>query len=149
MQSVYLGRTPCLALTRITKKYFQSRGMHCFLSIFLYTNDVKQFLFKIMTHPEKKLTRATLRSAFQRTLNINEQESHTLLETILETMKESFLAPHTEHIKISSFGTFTLSEKKERIGRNPRTLEESVILPRKNILFRASKALSCRLNGKD
>ena len=100
-----------------------------------------------MIYPERKTTRATLRYAFQNKLNIDEQESHNLLETILETMKQGFLASDTECIKISSFGTFAMSEKKERMGRNPRTLVESVILPRKNILFRASKSLLNRLNA--
>ena len=101
----------------------------------------------MIMYPEKKITRATLRYAFQSKLNIDEQESHNLLETILDVMKQGFLASDTECIKISSFGTFAMSEKKERIGRNPRTLVESVILPRKNILFRASKSLLNRLNA--
>ena len=103
----------------------------------------------IIMYPERKITRATLRHAFQSKLNIDEQESHNLLETILDTMKQGFLASDTECIKISSFGTFAMSEKKQRMGRNPRTLVESVILPRKNILFRASKSLLSRLNAQE
>jgi len=42
-------------------------------------------------------------------------------------------------IKISNFGTFTIREKKTRIGRNPKTKEEKMISARNVILFKPSK----------
>ena len=42
-------------------------------------------------------------------------------------------------IKISNFGTFTVREKKKRIGRNPRTKEEKIISARNVVLFKPSK----------
>jgi integration host factor subunit alpha len=123
--------------------------MHYFLSIFLYHKSCNIILIYDYYVSKKKITRATLRDAFQSKLNIDEQESYNLLETILDTMKQGFLASDTKCIKISSFGTFVMSEKKQRMGRNPRTLVESVILPRKNILFRASKSLLSRLNAQE
>lgn len=53
-----------------------------------------------------------------------------------------------EHIKISSFGTFIVHTKKERIGRNPRTKEEAIIAPRKTVSFRASKKLKVLVDKK-
>tara|TARA_B100000941_G_C28111185_1_gene353353 strand:+ start:140 stop:442 length:303 start_codon:yes stop_codon:yes gene_type:complete len=42
-------------------------------------------------------------------------------------------------LKIANFGTFTLREKKSRIGRNPKTKEERVVKERNVVLFKPSK----------
>ena len=44
-------------------------------------------------------------------------------------------------VKISSFGTFVIRQKKERIGRNPKTKEESIISSCKVVVFKASQKL--------
>src|SRR3546814_3989520 len=52
-----------------------------------------------------------------------------------------------EMVKLSSFGSFSVREKGERIGRNPKTGEEVPILPRRVLVFRASHVLKNRING--
>jgi integration host factor subunit alpha len=54
-----------------------------------------------------------------------------------------------ETVKMSSFGTFTVRAKSERVGRNPKTGIEVPITPRRVILFRASKVLRARINGRE
>ncbi|MGB1027518.1 MAG: HU family DNA-binding protein, partial [Rhodospirillaceae bacterium] len=54
-----------------------------------------------------------------------------------------------ETVKISSFGSFSVREKGERIGRNPKTGEEVPILPRRVLVFRPSQLLKARINGLD
>ena len=49
-------------------------------------------------------------------------------------------------VKISSFGTFQVRSKRQRIGRNPKTGEEVPILPRRVLTFRASNVLKERIN---
>ena len=49
-------------------------------------------------------------------------------------------------MKISSFGTFTVRRKKERMGRNPKTGEEVPITPRRVVTFRASHVLKDNIN---
>ena len=44
-----------------------------------------------------------------------------------------------DNLSIPSLGTFTLKEKKSRIGRNPKSKKEYVISPRKVISFKKSK----------
>ncbi|GAJ46756.1 integration host factor subunit alpha [Holospora elegans E1] len=95
---------------------------------------------------KNKLTRIPLRKSFQRNLKINEKEASYLLEKILDRFHKIFLNTKDPYIKISSFGTFVITNKKERTGRNPRTLEKTVILPRRKITFRSSKRLVERLN---
>ena len=49
-------------------------------------------------------------------------------------------------IKISSFGTFSVLSKKERIGRNPKTGVEAKIFPRKVVKFKPSLSLKKKIN---
>ncbi|PPE03601.1 HU family DNA-binding protein [Holospora curviuscula] len=93
-----------------------------------------------------KIIRVSLYKVFQKRLKVNEKEAHYLLEKILDQLKRAFLNVQDPRIKISSFGTFMVTHKKERMGRNPRTLVKSVILPRRKITFRASKGLLQKLN---
>ena len=53
-----------------------------------------------------------------------------------------------ESVKLSSFGSFSVREKGQRIGRNPKTGEEVPILPRRVLVFRASHVLKDRINRK-
>jgi len=50
-------------------------------------------------------------------------------------------------VKISSFGSFSVRRKGERIGRNPKTGEEVPILPRTVLIFRPSHVLKNRINA--
>ena len=54
-----------------------------------------------------------------------------------------------DDVKISSFGTFIVRNKKERIGRNPKTGEEVPITARSVVTFRASNVLKSRVNTKN
>ena len=53
-----------------------------------------------------------------------------------------------DDVKISSFGTFVVRQKKERVGRNPKTGEEVPITARSVVTFRASNVLKSRVNSK-
>ena len=67
--------------------------------------------------------------------------SKKISETLLEDIFELILKNIIEHkkVKIAKFGTFTLRNKKKRIGRNPKTKEIKIISDRNVILFKASK----------
>ena len=52
-----------------------------------------------------------------------------------------------EMVKISSFGSFAVRQKGERVGRNPKTGEEVPISPRRVLVFRASHALKHQINN--
>ena len=54
-----------------------------------------------------------------------------------------------DDVKISSFGTFIVREKKERIGRNPKTGEEVPISARHVVTFRASNVLKSKVDSKN
>ena len=63
-----------------------------------------------------------------------------MLEEIASTLARG------ESVKVSSFGTFSVRDKAERIGRNPKTGEEVPISPRRVLVFRASHVLKDRIN---
>ena len=70
--------------------------------------------------------------------------SETLLEEFFNILLNSLI--HKKTVKISKFGTFFLKQKKQRIGRNPKTKKEAVITARNVISFKASKELKKFIN---
>ncbi|WP_206435959.1 integration host factor subunit alpha [Altericroceibacterium xinjiangense] len=89
------------------------------------------------------LTRADLAETINRKMGFSRTESLALVETILERMCHAL--SEGENVKISGFGSFVLRDKKERIGRNPKTGIEVPITPRRVMTFRASQKLKDRI----
>ncbi len=89
------------------------------------------------------LTRADLAEAINRKLGFSRAESLDLVESVLAHMCEAM--GKGENVKISGFGSFILRDKKERIGRNPKTGVEVPITPRRVMTFRASQLLKERI----
>jgi integration host factor subunit alpha len=90
------------------------------------------------------VTRAHLGDAVYHEVGLSIVESVELIEIILIYMAESL--ERGETLKLSSFGSFSIRNKKKRIGRNPKTGEEVPILPRKVLVFRPSQVLKNRVN---
>jgi integration host factor subunit alpha len=85
------------------------------------------------------LTRADLAETINRKMGLSRAESLDMVESILEKMSKALEAG--ENVKISGFGTFVLRDKRQRIGRNPKTGVEVPITPRRVMTFRASQLL--------
>ncbi len=90
------------------------------------------------------VTRADLGEAVYQEVGLSRNESADLLESVLGFMSDALSAGDT--VKISSFGSFSVRQKGQRIGRNPKTGEEVPILPRKVLVFRPSQVLKTRVN---
>ncbi|AFX99041.1 integration host factor, alpha subunit [Candidatus Endolissoclinum faulkneri L2] len=90
------------------------------------------------------LTRAHLSEAIYQEVDLSRNESADLVESVLEEIIEALL--RGEIVKISSFGSFSVRQKRKRIGRNPKTGEEVTILPRRVLVFRPSHVLRNRIN---
>ncbi len=93
----------------------------------------------------KTTTRADLTDAVYRSLGVSRNESSHFVERILEEICAAL--ERGESVKISSFGTFSVRDKKMRMGRNPKTGEEVPITPRRVITFRASHVLKDHINN--
>jgi integration host factor subunit alpha len=89
------------------------------------------------------LTRADLADSLNRQIGLSRAESASMVESILDMM--SVALEKGENVKISSFGTFVLRDKTERVGRNPKTGIEVPIAPRRVLTFRASQSMRDRI----
>ncbi|MEZ5826533.1 MAG: integration host factor subunit alpha [Geminicoccaceae bacterium] len=94
----------------------------------------------------RTVTRAQLAEAVYQQVGLSRSESAELVDSILGEIGEALV--DEGEVKISSFGTFIVRQKGERIGRNPKTGKEVPILPRKVLVFRASQVLKSRINGE-
>ncbi len=94
--------------------------------------------------PGKTVTRADLTRAIYREVGLSRNESAQLVKFVLEQISDTLA--RGESVKISSFGKFSVRDKAQRIGRNPKTGEEVPIPPRRVLVFRASRALKDRMN---
>ena len=89
------------------------------------------------------LTRADLAETINHKMGLSRADSLDLVEAILANMCGAMA--DGENVKISGFGSFVLRDKKERIGRNPKTGVEVPITPRRVMTFRASQKLKERI----
>lgn len=92
------------------------------------------------------ITRAQLSEAVYEEVGLSRNESADLLESVLTMISDALASDET--VKISSFGSFSVRQKGQRIGRNPKTGEEVPILPRKVLVFRPSQVMKARVNVK-
>ena len=89
------------------------------------------------------LTRADLGETINHRMGLSRADSLAMVEQILAKMCDAL--SDGENVKISGFGSFILRDKKERVGRNPKTGVEVPITPRRVMTFRASQKLKDRI----
>ena len=87
----------------------------------------------------RTITRADLSESVFQEVGLSRNESSDLVETILSEVVEALA--RGESVKISSFGSFTVRDKGQRVGRNPKTGVEVPITPRRVLTFRASQGM--------
>ena len=91
------------------------------------------------------ITRAHLSEAVYQEVGLSRNESADLVELVLEEVTDALA--RGEMVKISSFGSFSVRRKGQRVGRNPKTGEEVPILPRQVLVFRPSHVLKNRIKS--
>lgn len=92
----------------------------------------------------KTVTRADLAEAVYQNVGLSRTESAELVERFLQLVSDSLV--EGKNVKLSSFGSFQVRSKNERIGRNPKTGEEVPILPRQVLVFKPSNVLKDKIN---
>ena len=90
------------------------------------------------------LTKKDIINSIYMQIGFSKKISENLLEDIFQLILASIIS--NKKVKIARFGTFTLKNKKQRIGRNPKTKETKIISERNVIQFKASKALKDYIN---
>jgi integration host factor subunit alpha len=93
----------------------------------------------------RTLTRADLAEAVVRKIGLPRNESQELVELVLGEI--SLTLARGENVKLSSFGSFGVRDKGQRVGRNPKTGEEVPITPRRVLVFRPSNIMKDRINN--
>ncbi|MGE0426141.1 MAG: integration host factor subunit alpha [Reyranellaceae bacterium] len=94
---------------------------------------------------QRTITRADLSESVFQEVGLSRNESADLVEVILGEIADALARGET--VKISSFGSFSVRDKGQRVGRNPKTGQEVPILPRRVLVFRASNVLKARINN--
>ena len=95
----------------------------------------------------KTVTRSDLCEAVYQKVGLSRTESAELVELVLDEIRASIV--RGESVKLSSFGSFVVRKKGQRIGRNPKTGKEVPISPRRVMVFKPSAILKLRINGED
>ena len=93
------------------------------------------------------LTKKDLVNLVYMQLGFSKQISENLIEDFLSTIVSNI--KQEKKLKISKFGTFSIRQKKSRIGRNPKTKETKMISSRDVVLFKPSKEFKDFVNLKD
>ena len=92
----------------------------------------------------RTVTRADLCEAVYQKVGLSRTESADLVEMVIHEIAETLV--NGDPVKLSSFGTFAIREKGERVGRNPKTGEEVPIAPRRVMVFKPSNVLKKKIN---
>ena len=95
---------------------------------------------------KKNFTRKDLSNNVHQKLGFSKNLSSLLIDDFFESLVSELVKGNK--IKISSFGTFLVIDKKERIGRNPKTKVEAKIMARKIVKFKISDKFKVKLNRK-
>ena len=93
---------------------------------------------------KKNLTRKNLSNNVHQNLGFSKNISSLIIDDFFESLVTELTK--FNKIKISSFGTFEIINKKERIGRNPKTKVEAKIVARKVVKFKPSNTIKEKLN---
>ena len=93
------------------------------------------------------LTRKDLSNKIFKNLGLSKNLSSKIVDDFFETLIIGIIK--SNKIKISSFGTFSVLDKKERIGRNPKTKIEARIFSRRVVKFKPSMLIKKKINSNE
>ena len=93
---------------------------------------------------KKNFTKKDLANKLHKRLGFSKNYSLELVGDFFDTIISELINKNI--IKISSFGTFEVFNKKERVGRNPKTKKEFIISARKVVRFKPSLLVKNKLN---
>ena len=85
------------------------------------------------------ITREDISGSIAEKIGIPHNHGKRVLDQLLEIMIKALM--RDGELKLTSFGSFVILHKDERVGRNPKTGQDVMITPRKSVSFRASDKL--------
>lgn len=93
----------------------------------------------------KTITRADVAETIYEEIGLSRKDSNDILDMILDEIVNELSSGND--VKLSSFGTFSLRDKKARAGRNPKTGVEAEICSRRVISFKPSQTMRKIINA--
>ncbi len=94
----------------------------------------------------KSVTRVELSDAvYRRIVGLTRTKSADLVDLVLKEITDTIA--RGEAVKLSSFGTFTVRKKGQRMGRNPKTGAKVPIFPRRVVVFKASAIMKRKIQN--
>jgi integration host factor subunit alpha len=97
-----------------------------------------------MPKATKSATRVDLYEAVYKKVGLSRTESSAFVELVLREITDRLVKGET--VKLSSFGSFMIRKKGERVGRNPKTGIEVPIPPRRVVVFKPSAIMKQQIN---
>jgi len=95
---------------------------------------------------KKNLTKKDIIKKIHKEIGFSKNFSSKIVDSFFNNLINELSS--SKNIKISSFGTFKILNKGERVGRNPKTKEEFKIKPRKVAVFRPAKQFKFKINSR-
>ena len=95
----------------------------------------------------KNFTRKDLSNKIFKNLGFSKNLSSKIVNDFFQTLISEIIK--LNKIKISSFGTFTVLNKNERMGRNPKTKVDAKIFSRKVVKFKPSLLIKKKINSDE
>ena len=92
----------------------------------------------------KNFTRKDLSNKIYKNIGFSKNLSLKIIDDFFESIMTAIIKSNI--IKISSFGTFSVLNKKERMGRNPKTGAQAKIFSRKVVKFKPSLSFRKKIN---
>ena len=96
---------------------------------------------------DKNFTRKDLSNQICKHLGFSKNLSSIIVDGFFEILISEIIK--LNKIKISSFGSFSVLNKKERVGRNPKTKVETKIFSRKVVKFKPSLLIKKKINSNE
>lgn len=93
------------------------------------------------------LTRAEIADAIYKNVGLSHQESGDLVDMMFDIISDKIA--QGEEVKLTRLGTFQVRQKKARLGRNPKTMEEATISARRVVSFKPSLLLKKEINDNN
>ena len=93
------------------------------------------------------LSKAIMADALCDEVDISKPDAKEIVEQFFEEIRHAL--ENGQHVKLSGFGNFTLRDKPQRPGRNPKTGEEIPVAARRVVTFKPGLKLKTKIEDKN
>lgn len=92
------------------------------------------------------LSKAVIAETLCDELKLTRPDAKEMVEEFYETLRHAL--ENGQHVKLSGFGNFTLRDKPQRPGRNPKTGEEIPVVARRVVTFKPGLKLKTKIEER-